>query len=145
MQQEVRVLTSPCCKRYEYSRRQTHTNAAMESRSQLLARRKRRRRRRADRPPVSAHLLLDERMEHGVGIVSDDLLRELFPHYGRGTTIFDMCLAWSVADRMNSPCGRRSIHEYHTPPCHCSMAAGICSLFAKHFLDHPPSTRCSKP
>jgi peroxin-6 len=59
----------------------------MESRNQLLARRKRRRRRRADRPPVSAHLLLDERMKDGVGIVSEDLLQDLFPHYRRGTTM----------------------------------------------------------
>ncbi|TLD24691.1 AAA-domain-containing protein [Venturia nashicola] len=53
----------------------------MESTSQFTARRRRRRRRRADRPPVSAHLLLDERMKDGVGIVSGDLLQDLFPHH----------------------------------------------------------------
>ncbi|QDS73043.1 hypothetical protein FKW77_009367 [Venturia effusa] len=59
----------------------------MESRSQLMARRKRRRRRQADRPPVSAHLLLDERMKDGVGIVSEDLLQDLFPHYRRAADL----------------------------------------------------------
>jgi hypothetical protein len=44
-----------------------------------LARRRRRRRRRQDRPPVSAHLLFDERMKEDVGLVSEDLYAELFP------------------------------------------------------------------
>ncbi|KAE9985875.1 hypothetical protein EG327_004517 [Venturia inaequalis] len=83
----------------------------MESRSQLLARRKRRRRRRADRPPVSAHLLLDERMDDGVGIVSDHLLRDLFPHYGRAqveddqstNTILHLAIApWQPASVVSS-------------------------------------------
>jgi peroxin-6 len=41
--------------------------------------RKRRRRRRFNRPPLSAHLLLDERMKEDVGILSDDLFTDLFP------------------------------------------------------------------
>jgi hypothetical protein len=36
-----------------------------------------------DRPPISAHLLLDERMKGDVGIISEDLLRDLFPGYKR--------------------------------------------------------------
>jgi peroxin-6 len=53
-----------------------------EPHGQLLASRKRRRRRRRlDRPPISAHLLLDERMKDSVGILSEDLVHDLFPAY----------------------------------------------------------------
>ncbi|KAE8856373.1 hypothetical protein PTNB73_09638 [Pyrenophora teres f. teres] len=41
--------------------------------------RKRRRRRRLDRPPISARLLLDDRMKGEVGILSEDLFNDLFP------------------------------------------------------------------
>jgi hypothetical protein len=39
----------------------------------------RRRRRREDRLPISASLLLDEKMREDVGIVSEDLWADLFP------------------------------------------------------------------
>jgi len=41
--------------------------------------RKRRRRRRLDRPPISARLLLDDRMKGEVGILSEDLFNDFFP------------------------------------------------------------------
>ncbi|EMD62976.1 hypothetical protein GGP41_005012 [Bipolaris sorokiniana] len=41
--------------------------------------RKRRRRRRLDRPPVSARLLLDDRIKGEVGVLSEDLFNDLFP------------------------------------------------------------------
>jgi peroxin-6 len=41
--------------------------------------RKRRRRRRLDRPAISARLLLDERMQGEVGVLSEDLFDDLFP------------------------------------------------------------------
>jgi peroxin-6 len=57
------------------------------------ARRKRRRRRKNDRAPVSAHLLLDERMKEEVGVLSVDLLQDLFPGYkssaGEGLAAFN--------------------------------------------------------
>jgi peroxin-6 len=53
----------------------------MEGHNQIAARRKRRRRRKNDRAPVSAHLLLDERMKEDVGVLSVDLLQDLFPGY----------------------------------------------------------------
>ncbi|KAF2435823.1 AAA-domain-containing protein [Tothia fuscella] len=55
----------------------------MEPHSQT--RRKRRRRRKNDRPPISAHLLLDERMKDDVGILSADLVQDLFPGYRNPT------------------------------------------------------------
>ena len=55
----------------------------MEPQSQLQARRKRRRRRRQDRPAISAHLLLDDRMKEDVGILSEDLFTDLFPSAAR--------------------------------------------------------------
>lgn len=42
--------------------------------------RRRRRRRRQDKPPVSARLVLDNQIKGDVGILSEDLFRELFPH-----------------------------------------------------------------
>ena len=42
--------------------------------------RRRRRRRRQDKPPVSARLVLDDQIKGDVGILSEDLFRELFPH-----------------------------------------------------------------
>ncbi|KAK8186419.1 hypothetical protein BC567DRAFT_246179 [Phyllosticta citribraziliensis] len=42
-------------------------------------RKRRRRRRRQDKPAISAHLLLDDRVKGHVGILSDDLFVDLFP------------------------------------------------------------------
>jgi peroxin-6 len=53
----------------------------MEAHNQIAARRKRRRRRKNDRAPISAHLLLDDRMKEDVGVLSVDLLQDLFPGY----------------------------------------------------------------
>ncbi|KAI1203123.1 peroxisomal biogenesis factor 6 [Nemania serpens] len=43
-------------------------------------RRSRRRRRRQDKPPISARLVLDDHVKGDVGILSDDLFADLFPH-----------------------------------------------------------------
>ncbi|KAI1341609.1 peroxisomal biogenesis factor 6 [Xylariaceae sp. FL0016] len=43
-------------------------------------RRKRRRRRRQDKPPISARLVLDDHVRGDIGILSDDLFTDLFPH-----------------------------------------------------------------
>ena len=61
----------------------------MEPHTEGLARRKRRRRRRQNRLPVSAHLLLDERLKEDIGILSEDLFSDLFPDNTRlqGTVI----------------------------------------------------------
>ena len=42
--------------------------------------RRRNRRRRQDKPPVSARLVLDDQIRGDVGVVSEDLFNELFPH-----------------------------------------------------------------
>jgi peroxin-6 len=42
--------------------------------------RKRRRRRRQDKPSISARLVLDDHVKGDVGILSDDLFADLFPH-----------------------------------------------------------------
>ncbi|CAI6278680.1 unnamed protein product [Periconia digitata] len=44
--------------------------------------RKRRRRRRLDRPPISARLLLDDRLKGEEGLLSEDLFADLFPWAG---------------------------------------------------------------
>ncbi|KAJ8119239.1 hypothetical protein ONZ43_g3773 [Nemania bipapillata] len=41
---------------------------------------RRRRRRRQDKPPISARLVLDDHVKGDVGILSDDLFADLFPH-----------------------------------------------------------------
>ncbi|CAK7219329.1 peroxisomal assembly protein [Sporothrix bragantina] len=43
-------------------------------------RRRRRRRRRLDKPPVNARLVLDDHVRGDVGILSEDLFADLFPH-----------------------------------------------------------------
>ncbi|KAI5866608.1 peroxisomal biogenesis factor 6 [Durotheca rogersii] len=47
---------------------------------QPLAHRKRRRRRRQDKPAITARLVLDDHVKGDVGILSDDLFADLFPH-----------------------------------------------------------------
>ncbi|KAI0013490.1 peroxisomal biogenesis factor 6 [Xylariaceae sp. FL0662B] len=42
--------------------------------------RKRRRRRRQDKPAISARLVLDDHVKGDIGILSDDLFADLFPH-----------------------------------------------------------------
>ncbi|KAH6660159.1 hypothetical protein BKA67DRAFT_547064 [Truncatella angustata] len=44
------------------------------------AQRKRRRRRRQDKPSITARLVLDDHVKGDVGILSDDLFADLFPH-----------------------------------------------------------------
>ena len=51
----------------------------MEVQNGAVHPRKRRRRRRLDRPPITARLLLDDRMKGEVGILSEDLFNDLFP------------------------------------------------------------------
>jgi hypothetical protein len=55
----------------------------MEPRTESLVRRRRRRKRRHDRIPISAHLLLDERLKEDVGVLSEDLFADLFPGNSR--------------------------------------------------------------
>lgn len=45
-----------------------------------LAQRRRRRRRRQDKPSIPARLVLDDHVKGDVGILSDDLFADLFPH-----------------------------------------------------------------
>lgn len=49
-----------------------------------VAHRKRRRRRRQDKPAISARLVLDNHVKGDVGILSDDLFADLFPHLQDG-------------------------------------------------------------
>lgn len=46
--------------------------------------RKRKRRRRQDKPPINARLVLDDHVKGDIGIVSEDLFRDLFPVFGQG-------------------------------------------------------------
>lgn len=41
---------------------------------------RRRRRRRQDKPAISARLVLDDHVKSDVGILSEDLFADLFPH-----------------------------------------------------------------
>lgn len=49
-----------------------------------LSHRKRKRRRRQDKPAISARLILDDHVRGDVGILSQDLFAELFPHLRHG-------------------------------------------------------------
>jgi len=60
----------------------------MEAQDVHVNPRKRRRRRRQDKPAISAHLLLDERMRGEVGVLSNDLFADLFPAYRQSSGTF---------------------------------------------------------
>ena len=109
----------------------------MEPRSQLLARRKRKRRRQHDRPPISAHLLLDERMKDDVGILSVDLLQDLFPGYRKSDCEYRDHVAIGVEGSQLTACTYSfSGRESHTSCSHCAMAANLCSFNPQYHLDH---------
>lgn len=59
--------------------RYIYTNVTMDAPNGVTNPRKRRRRRRLDRPPISARLLLDDRIKGEVGALSEDLFNDLFP------------------------------------------------------------------
>ncbi|KAF2238085.1 AAA-domain-containing protein [Viridothelium virens] len=61
----------------------------MVSEHVLSTGRHRRRRRRQDKPPVSAHLLPDERLDGEAGLLSEDLFAELFPSRSNGIDTAD--------------------------------------------------------
>ncbi len=46
----------------------------------ILAHKKRRRRRRQDKPSLAARLVLDDHVKSDVGMLSEDLFADLFPH-----------------------------------------------------------------
>ena len=48
-----------------------------------LARKALSRRRRQDKPAISARLILDDHIKSDVGIVSEDLFADLFPHLSK--------------------------------------------------------------
>jgi len=45
---------------------------------------RRNRRRRQDKPAINAKLVLDDHIKSDVGIVSEDIFRDLFPHLANG-------------------------------------------------------------
>ncbi|WKT48760.1 AAA ATPase domain [Fusarium oxysporum f. sp. vasinfectum] len=55
---------------------------ASSSKSALTSNRRRNRRRRQDKPAIAAKLVLDDHIKSDVGIVSEDIFRDLFPHLG---------------------------------------------------------------
>jgi peroxin-6 len=57
---------------------------ASSSQSALTSTRRRNRRRRQDKPAISAKLVLDDHIKSDVGIVSEDIFRDLFPNLGNG-------------------------------------------------------------
>lgn len=50
----------------------------------VVSHKRRNRRRRQDKPAITARLVLDDRTKGDVGIVSDDLFADLFPHHASG-------------------------------------------------------------
>lgn len=54
----------------------------------VVSRKRRIRRRRQDKPAVSARLVLDDHIKGEVGILSEDLFSDLFPHVSSGMPLF---------------------------------------------------------
>jgi peroxin-6 len=46
--------------------------------------RKRKRRRRQDKPAINARLVLDDHVKGDIGILSEDLFKDLFPNLDQG-------------------------------------------------------------
>ncbi|KAF4415112.1 peroxisomal biogenesis factor 6 [Fusarium acutatum] len=55
---------------------------ASSSKPALTSNRRKNRRRRQDKPAITAKLVLDDHIKSDVGIVSEDIFRDLFPHLG---------------------------------------------------------------
>ena len=47
--------------------------------------RKRKRRRRQDKPAINAKLVLDDHVKGDIGILSEDLFKDLFPAFDQGS------------------------------------------------------------
>lgn len=56
-----------------------------------LSYRKRKRRRRQDKPAISARLVLDDHVKGDVGILSEDLFSDLFPHLTHRSFVRSSC------------------------------------------------------
>jgi peroxin-6 len=56
----------------------------MADQAVILSHRKRKRRRRQDKPPIDARIVLDDHIKGDVGIISEDLFRDLFPVVAKG-------------------------------------------------------------
>ncbi|KAJ3529430.1 hypothetical protein NM208_g9764 [Fusarium decemcellulare] len=67
---------------------------ASSSRSVVASSVKRRnRRRRQDKPSIAAKLILDDHIKSDVGIVSEDIFRDLFPHIVDGADVHHIAIA----------------------------------------------------
>ncbi|KAI9663659.1 MAG: peroxisomal assembly protein [Bathelium mastoideum] len=77
-----------------------------------LSTRRQRRRRRQDKPPISAHLLLDDRLDGDVGILSEDLFADLFPSRRK-----------EPEDAADDNVSQRPLHVAITPWMPTSMAS----------------------
>jgi hypothetical protein len=76
-------------------------------------RRRRRRRRRQDKPPVAARLVLDDKIKGDVGILSEDLFRELFPY---GSSMLPLSEpGFSLQDKTANTGNRDRRHSAHCP------------------------------
>lgn len=62
----------------------------MAEREGYMNPRKRKRRRRQDKSAINARLVLDDHVKGDVGILSEDLFKDLFPATGQGDL-------WSIA------------------------------------------------
>lgn len=51
---------------------------------------KRKRRRRQDKPAIAARLVLDDHVKGDVGILSEDLFADLFPHLRHGKSLYTL-------------------------------------------------------
>ena len=67
---------------------QPQNNIQMADPTGYLNHRKRKRRRRQDKPAINARLVLDDHVKGDVGIISEDLFKDLFPAAGQGKLYF---------------------------------------------------------
>ncbi|KAF4123062.1 peroxin-6 [Geosmithia morbida] len=89
------------------------------------AARRRRRRRRQDKPPVPVRLVLDDQIRGDVGVVSEDLFQELFPHHepAEGGDIVYVAIApWT-------PNATPSDSPWSIVPVSRSTTGGSCKMY----------------
>lgn len=117
------------------------------------ARRRRPRRRRQDKPPLTARLVIDDHIKTDVGIISEDLFTDLFPHLQNSglpfleipliSPVLKFVFARQLQEKRHLPIPStlRSLPGHQPTPL--SPRTGRSS--PSRSRPHSPAARCSSP
>ena len=113
-------------------------------------RRRRPRRRRQDKPALSARLVLDDHVKTDVGIVSEDLFAELFPHLlDRWSSRFlpqhSCSTASSLVANYHVQSSRQPSLQYPESPPYCDRSLDAIPLSRNHHMGNSPRHTLIRP